>query len=113
MFSCAEHGIVLSEVFSPGVPHMAFGNFVSNTGLSSLVIEGGGLYRDNVLLRSGFFGAGSPTIVGGSATGGNFCDDGRCSRRGLRRYYLSQNTANGSQAQALASRAFIWPRAGS
>jgi hypothetical protein len=96
VFSCGGHGIHLRSP-GQGDPATAFGNYVSNTGESSLVFEGGGLFRDNVLLRSGLYFS-NPTIVGGTATGGNFCDDGRCSRRGTRRYYLSQNKVAGNQA---------------
>jgi hypothetical protein len=36
--------------------------------------------------------------VGGVATAGNFCDDGRCTRDGRRRYFLSTTSVPGSQA---------------
>jgi len=88
VFACGEHGIHLRAVSFPSFPGTAFENYVTNTGNSSLVFEGGGLFRDNVLLNAGLYFA-SPTIVGGSATGGNLCDDGRCSRRGKRRFYLT------------------------
>lgn len=97
ILACGEHGIHLRAVFFPSFPGTAFGNYITNTGNSSLVLEAGGVFRDNVMQNAGLNGAG-PTIVGGTATGGNLCDDGRCSKRGWRRYYLSLNTANGSQA---------------
>jgi hypothetical protein len=100
---CGGYGIQLRSLF--GDPATAFGNHITNTGLSGLVFEGGGLYRENVVLRSGLAGA-SPSIVGGTATGGNFCGDGLCSRRGLRRFYLTQGTADGSQASTMCSAGF-------
>ena len=37
-------------------------------------------------------------VSGGHAGGGNSCEDGSCSERGARRFYLTQTTHNGSQA---------------
>jgi hypothetical protein len=91
---CGGHGIQLRSLF--GDPGVAYGNQIENTGGSGLVLEGGGLYRDNVILRSGL-SITSPTIVGGTASGANLCGDGRCSRRGTRRYYLSRTPVDGSQ----------------
>jgi hypothetical protein len=76
---------------------MVFRSSISDTGKASIVFEAGGLYRENVAVRAGLSKTG-PTIVGGTATGGNLCDDGSCSRRGARRYFLSLNQVNGAQA---------------
>jgi len=37
-------------------------------------------------------------VDGSAATGGNLCDDGRCTRSGQRLFYLSQNSADGASA---------------
>jgi hypothetical protein len=91
VLACGGQGIEL------GPSSAAFANYVANTGVSSLTFRGGGIFRDNVMESAGLNVA-SPTIVGGTATGGNLCDDGRCSRRGWRRYYLTKNLADGLQA---------------
>jgi hypothetical protein len=42
----------------------------------------------------------------GNATGGNVCDDGKCTRTGAKRYYLSQNSGNGALALLVCASGF-------
>jgi hypothetical protein len=100
--SCGEHGIHMRA--GAGIPGMVFGCHVSNTAASSIVLEAGGLYRDNVMRDAGLKSA-SPTIVGGTATGGNLCDDGRCSSA------PTQRTVHRRSPPVI--RASTWRRAGS
>jgi len=93
--SCGEHGVHMRNLSSN--PGTVLGSYISDTARSSIVFEAGGLYRDNQALRAGLASP-SPTIIGGTATGGNLCDDGACSRRGVRRYYVSRNFVDGAQA---------------
>lgn len=48
----------------------------------------------------------SLSVVGGRATGGNSCDDGRCSSRGTRRFYLSSGSYHGDQARFVCASGF-------
>jgi hypothetical protein len=45
-------------------------------------------------------------VLGGTATGGNACDDGRCRDGKGRRFYLSRNGANGAQASSACAHGF-------
>lgn len=70
--------------------------YVGRTGLSFTGI--GGVFRDNVFYETGRGGVYTEAVSGdgGKATGGNWCGDGSCSRRGTRRYYLTKGTFNGA-----------------
>jgi hypothetical protein len=90
---------------------------VFNCGGDGIEMGDGGLVRSSEALFSEGAGLrlGSSTIfegntsrvhpegsrVGGIATGGNYCDDGRCTRDGRRRFYVSQglDAFTGSQAR--------------
>lgn len=43
-----------------------------------------------------FLGNNNGSRIGGSATGGNVCDDGACTRDGRRRYYLTPGSSDGA-----------------
>jgi hypothetical protein len=47
-----------------------------------------------------------PAISGGKATAGNFCDDGSCSPRGDRRFYLTPSPSAGSAASSACAAGF-------
>jgi hypothetical protein len=90
--ACGDDGIELS-----GGGNLVLANRVTDTGADGIDLSGGGLFRDNVVESVGLAGPGV-TVVGGTATGGNLCDDGRCSPRGERRYYLTAAEYTGAQA---------------
>jgi len=76
-----------------GAGSRLFGNVSSgNHGLGAVVGAG------TSLAQNVFEGNAGGSVSGGRATGGNVCDDGRCSARGTRRFYLTSQGANGSQA---------------
>jgi len=58
---------------------------------------GGLLTEPNVSFSGNTFKANvAGSIAGGRATGGNSCDDGKCTRTGARRFYLTKTTVNGA-----------------
>jgi len=78
------------------------------TGNAVLSNQGGGAslnaragFADNQFLLNG-----GSSVQGGTTTGGNVCDDGRCRDGKGRRFYLSRNTANGVQALTACASGF-------
>lgn len=59
---------------------------------------GAELGAGSAIAHNVFEGNAAGSVSGGRATAGNVCDDGRCSARGTRRFYLTAQLANGSQA---------------
>lgn len=101
-FSHVE-GIVVRHAGANGIElgggSVALSNRVDRVGDSGLSFTGGtpGLYRDNVLSSSGRKPGSIATALSGyaHASGGNYCEDGSCSRRGARRFYLTTTPTNG------------------
>jgi len=85
----------------------SFGGVVAGNGVGR---NGGygGLFFDGVaFFANSFTGNGDGSVAGGSATGGNVCDDGRCSRDGgRRRYFLSTTPAPGNEALSACGAGF-------
>jgi hypothetical protein len=52
----------------------------------------------SALAQNVFEGNAAGSVSGGRAIAGNVCDDGRCSARATRRFYLTAQAVNGSQA---------------
>ena len=77
-----------------------------NQGFGILML--GGALSDNVSSRNGSGSVSLNALAGrgAHATGGNVCDDGRCSARGARRYYLTQTFAPGGGALGACARGF-------
>jgi hypothetical protein len=48
----------------------------------------------------------SGSVTGGRATGGNLCDDGRCTRTGAKRFYLTPTTHDGATAMGRCASGF-------
>jgi hypothetical protein len=88
-------------------------NVVRRNGGPGIEVGAGSLLRDNVasgnaglgaqlgpssaIAGNVFEGNAGGSLSGGRATGGNLCDDGRCSARGARRFYLTSQPVTGSQ----------------
>jgi hypothetical protein len=59
--------------------------------------KGVGTYRENVVSDVASVDATGLSVFRGTAIRGNVCEDHRCSRRAMRRYYLTTGIATGSQ----------------
>jgi hypothetical protein len=92
---------------------VATGNTLSRNG------DLGARFGDIILLSSNvsfsdntFTSNVNGSLAGGRATGGNSCDDSRCTRTGARRYYLSADTKDGANARSACGSGFhmasIW-----
>ncbi len=67
----------------------------------------GGRFGAEVAFASNqFAGNVAPDLDGGHATAGNACADGSCSRRGARRYYVTQTAVQGDAALAACATGF-------
>jgi len=62
-------------------------------------------FSDN-LLGHNAANVSSVSVAGGKATGGNVCDDGRCTRTGAKRYFLSLSPVTGANALGACSSGF-------
>jgi len=81
-----DHGLVLD-------------NRVANVRDSGINMGANTAFRDNVVTNADLSGSGTfGAFDGGRAMGGNVCDDGTCSPRGVRRYYLTASVHDGSSA---------------
>lgn len=90
---CGQNGILV------GRRSIVSRNTVSNTGLEALSIPADGIYSHNTLSRAGLAGGGEPTVSGGTATAGNFCDDGNCGWVDTRRrFYITFDSFSGGAA---------------
>lgn len=79
--------------------------------LSGNVVGGNGgfgaeLGGDSAIAHNVFEGNAGGSVSGGRATAGNVCDDGRCSTRGTRRFYLTGQPSTGAQALSACSAGF-------
>lgn len=84
-------------------------NRVSQTGKEGIRMSGLAdppAFAHNVVSDAGLGGGGEPAVSGGEPTAGNRCDDGSCSSRGQRRYYLSENETIGTGALAVCDPGF-------
>ncbi|MDJ0786469.1 MAG: hypothetical protein QNK05_06645 [Myxococcota bacterium] len=90
--SCGRNGVAV------GGGSLVEGNRVLDTGQHGIRMSGGTqppLYSGNAVARSGLGGGSEAAVFGGRAGAGNTCDDGSCSPRGSRRYYLTPDTVEG------------------
>ncbi len=74
---------------SANVESIVTKNRVRLTGQTGISMSPGTMYLHNTVASAGLGGGGQPSFSGGRASGGNSCDDGGCSPRGARRYYLT------------------------
>lgn len=77
------------------------GNAASGNGA-----RGGQFGASTLLANNAFVSNVAPDLAGGHGAGGNFCSDHGCSTQGERRYYLSKNTATGSNALTACAAGF-------
>ena len=83
-----------------GKDGLVLDNRVSNVGFDGITMGSNTAFRDNVVTSADLRGSGtSGAFEGGRAMGGNVCDDGTCSPRGARRYYLTASLHDGSSAR--------------
>lgn len=86
-------------------------NHVSQTALFGLSLSLSAQFAHNNISQAGLAG-GNRAVEGGKATAGNFCDDGSCTPRGERRFYLSTTAHNGANALTACAPGFhmasIW-----
>ncbi len=94
--SCGRDGIVAD------MRSVVLRNRVSSTGQRGINMGAGTTFAhntvSNVNLSAAFPGIDFPAVEGGSATAGNFCDDGSCSRVTRRRFYATTATFVGADA---------------
>jgi hypothetical protein len=93
--SCGRTGIFVDQ------GSVVLGNRVRFTGQRGIHMGSGTTFAHNTVSNvslASTLGTSFPAFDGGTATAGNFCDDGSCSLDGRRRYYLTTGTYNGSQA---------------
>jgi hypothetical protein len=103
-FSHVE-GVLVRQVGGNGIElgngGLALANRVTQVGESGLRFVGNvpGMYRDNVLSGTAQASGSTATALAGyaHASGGNYCEDASCSRRGARRYYLTKTVHTGDQ----------------
>ncbi|MEZ4354014.1 MAG: hypothetical protein R3F16_10185 [Myxococcota bacterium] len=104
--SCGASGIALAA------SSQAIANRVDSVGEHGLLLGSGSLYAHNVVGSTGLAEAEARAVVGGSASAGNVCLDGSCSRRGERRFYLTRNLFPGGDALGACTPGFhmasIW-----
>jgi hypothetical protein len=77
---------------------LVIGNRVLETRGDGLKLNGS-LFQNNAIDSNGYGaigGTGGVSVMGGRATGGNFCGDGRCTRADAKRYYLTQTFVDGA-----------------
>jgi hypothetical protein len=91
-----------------GEGSVVLANRVSNVHSRGIVMGRGTVYAHNTVRRVGLGGVAGFTqaMLGGTATAGNYCDDGTCSRRGERRFYLTKSTHDGLQASSACDDGF-------
>jgi hypothetical protein len=103
-------GLVLRDCGRDGVNagahSLVLENRIERVGRSGIFFFVAGAYRGNEIGEVGLAVAGAPSVEAGAATGGNACEDGGCSRRGLRRYYLTPNGVTGAQATTACAPGF-------
>ena len=68
-------------------------NRVSRTGDAGIRMSLKTAYESNAVASAGLGPQGGRSYEGGSASGGNTCDDGGCAPRGERRYYLTVDSS--------------------
>lgn len=87
---CGGSGIVV------GAHSTVLGNRIVSVRLRGLFLGADSAFADNVIALAGLGGVPglSESVIGGRATGGNVCDDNRCSTNpAMRRFYPSQNSS--------------------
>ncbi len=81
-------------------------NLVISTGENGLLLEASSIYAHNSVRLPNLGGTGGLAIRGGTATAGNYCDDGSCSAEGEKRFYLTPALHPGSSAAAACTAGF-------
>ena len=90
---CGRNGIWLGKFGN------ATNNLVNSSGENGVLLDDGSVYAHNSVSLSNLGAIGSGrAIQGGTATAGNYCDDGSCTANGRKRYYLTTTQFNGSEA---------------
>jgi hypothetical protein len=89
--NCAGAGIRV------GAQSLVTDSVVRAVGAIGIETDPGAAFEGNLIADAGLEGSGG-SVNGPTAIGGNLCDDGRCSSRGERRYYLSASLSAGDAA---------------
>ena len=76
---------------------LARANRVENVGSVGIDLGADSLFAHNLILRTDLRGTGARAVERGTASAGNLCDDGSCSPRGTRRYYMTPEQVPGNQ----------------
>ena len=99
---CGGAGIVV------GARSTVFRNRIVSIRQRGLNLGGDSAFADNVIALAGLGGVPgqTETVVGGTSTGGNVCDDGRCTSSQRRRFYLTTTAVTGPQAPAQCASGF-------
>lgn len=88
---CGQHGI------SVGTGSTVNYNSVRLVGRNGILLSPGSIYAHNSVGEVGLPAvAGQLAIRLGTATAGNYCDDGSCTARGERRYYVTTSSFDGA-----------------
>ncbi len=69
------------------------------------VLASDAIYAQNVFTNNKLAGGGA-SVSGGRAVGGNFCDDGLCSTRGARLFYITPAQVPANQASSACAAGF-------
>jgi hypothetical protein len=80
---------------------------INRTGEQGLQLATTSRFAHNSISESGLAGGGHPAVSGGTATAGNYCDDGSCGWADTRRrFYVTQDVHDGSQALSACAAGF-------
>jgi hypothetical protein len=97
--NCVVSGSVVRRNGGPGI-QVGIGSHLSENVISMNKGFGADVGSASLLEQNVFDANGGGSIRGGRATSGNVCDDGGCSARGTRRFYLSRGGVAGSAARS-------------
>lgn len=90
--SCGGTGIDV------GVGSIVLGNAVGNVGEEGLKLGANSTFAHNTIMGSARSNATAFAVLGGSPSAGNVCEDGTCTARGERRFYLTKTSYDGAAA---------------
>jgi hypothetical protein len=80
---------------------------INRTGEQGLQLATNSSFAHNSISETGLAGGGHPAVSGGTATAGNYCDDGSCGWADTRRrFYVTQDVHDGSQALSACAAGF-------
>jgi hypothetical protein len=103
--NCSLMGNIVRHNGGPGIQVGPGSNLVANI-VSGNKGVGATVGVSTGLAQNVFEGNAGGSVSGGRATEGNVCDDGRCSARGTRRFYLTPGQVTGAQARAACGAGF-------